>query len=245
MGPFNCRFRLCSASLTLLVLTCGDVLAMTNLDYTTSSNPPSAAASGFGVIATPTYGQTFTVPAAPDAVLHTFTFYLLDHPFGGPVDFAAYVMEWDDTVGGPVGPVRWKGPKTSLPVKEGSVAYMPITASPDVDLTPGSKFVAFVSAAGFNDGTQGATQALVTLPGIYVDGDFVFSGSNDLAAILTYPWAVSPNIDMQFVMDFRSLAEVPEPPVGAFGLSLLGLAAGRFGGRGYHGKGTDHERPAF
>lgn len=116
---------------------------------TTPSWDGSSFISPFGNGATSTYGQTFVAPS--DSVLQNFTFYL--EALFGPVQFQAQVYNWSGSLTGGNGPQGATGAPlyTSAPITLDPLAtpaFVPVTISPDVALTPGDNYVVLLTISG-------------------------------------------------------------------------------------------------
>jgi hypothetical protein len=181
-------------------------LASGALASTTITNSPAwdgtTSSQGFGYTTqfccTATYGQTVTVPVAPDTVLDSFTFYV-DLPTNAI--FRGEVYAWTPNtvdlnnfyaLGSATGPELWGSGQTSTTGYSGTppFTFTPITFSPPggIDLTAGAQYVLFFTISkdyAANAGTASACSppytpacgfvgitAGDTIPG----GDWVYQG---------------------------------------------------------------------
>lgn len=173
--------------------------------------------SGFGKGATPTFGQTFTAPAA---YLQSFSFWLSNDPGltanPGSLLFQAYVMRWDATNGYTTGPVLYTSAVQTGPTAFSSRYNF---AATNVLLNPSMQYVAFLSASSqlANIGATDANAVMETsFLGTYTGGQFVFTDNGaNLATLSTTPWDFTglPEYQSHFEATFTSAAVsvVPEP----------------------------------
>jgi hypothetical protein len=183
----------------------------------------------FGSSATPTFGNTVTVPLR-DSILQSFSFEI---NLPSSITFAGYVYAWDslppniDGSGGTTatGARLFQSAPTHT---AGTGAFELITfVTYGLPLIPGAQYVLFASTSEFSNspgsGLWGA-QAYFT-PDWYSGGAFVFNNNNDSSLWTTsYPtggWVGSfiPNGgDLAFRAEFSS---VPEPGTGLGALGAL------------------------
>jgi hypothetical protein len=99
-------------------------------------------------------GQTFTV-VWPDIFLDSFTFFVNDRwPGGRPINFAAYVMQWEGSKA--VGPVLFPSvphSTTNNGVLDGFEEFRIDTGG--TQLTAGKQYIAFFSTLGFERPSYG------------------------------------------------------------------------------------------
>ena len=181
--------------------------------------------------ASATYGQTFTAPTGGN-FLQTFSFWLGDDPQGlGTTNapsllFQAYVMQWDAANGHATGPVLYSSSVYGGPT---SLSQRYDFASPNVAVSAGTQYVAFLSASNSfgNIVPTDATALMETsLLGTYTGGAFVFTDNgSDFNSLSTNPWdftGFGPDYQAHFAADFsaNAVSVVPEPS------SLVLLVAG-------------------
>jgi hypothetical protein len=168
---------------------------MTTID-TTIFWDGSSFVQSFGEDNTATYGQTFTAGSSP---LTEFTFYLNDYSNSDSVDFAAYVMAWDGTKA--TGPVLYSSAMWS---SAGSSDFEILTFDTgELILTPGQRYVAFLSASNFFDGEFGTASVGYMSGDVYSDGMFVYSnnGSN-FESLTANDWTIGYGGDLAFKASF-------------------------------------------
>ena len=182
----------------------------------------------FGEGSTDTYGQTFTVTGT-DVVLTSFTFWIDDRLNPAPVDFAAYVMEWEDGVGlqpsHAVGDILYQSGE-QVTSNNGGIDGMEMFTfdTGGITLTPGTKYVAFLNSSLFWDGVNSSSDVGVIPAGIdsYGGGEFVLqaTGNNFVPLITEGGWNVTTQ-DLAFTANF---SPVPIPgAIWLFGSGLIGL----------------------
>ena len=205
------RNRLLAATLALLPLPAiGAVIASTGTwDGATSTGT-------FGEGSTDTYGQTFLAPAT-ETVLESVRFWLDDRLNPGPVQFAAYVMQWSDPVGilqagHAVGPILYASSavaSTNNGGQGGMEAFLFSTGG--LELIAGQKYVAFLSSSLFWDGISGGAEVGTTAGSSYADGDLVIqsTGKEFNALITGGGWNNLYDRDLAFGATFSA---VPVPP---------------------------------
>ena len=225
--------------LAFTVLLAGPVSAQTTIE-TTSFWDGLMQIQPMGKPNTATYGQTFTAPTS-DNTLQSFSFFLRDIGGGADLQFQGYIAAWDGTAG----ISRITGPL----LFESAVRSGPSTATFarfDFDvgglaLTPGSSYVAFLSASGLF-GSIPPTSAQTSwgfIPTVgtdaYSGGGFVFNNSgNDFSLLSTTAWVPLGSTDLAFEMVFDNTAPtvIPEPSTvllmgTGMGILLLGLSRKR------------------
>jgi hypothetical protein len=180
----------------------------------------SSSVGTWGDIATPTYGETVTVPVDGNSQLHSFTFDI----FGGglSLSFRTIVQNWSGTAttGSPL--FNTAGAVIAAP---GVAAY---TFTPDLALTPGGVYILYftvlgVTQAGHNSYPWGATNT-----DTYAGGSFVFSNADssststgsvsDLNSAVWSTTGCCP--DLAFAATFVAPTSTPEP--GTIGFVLMG-----------------------
>lgn len=193
---------------------------------TTAAWDGTESVSPFGEPAFATFGQTFTV-VGPEVQLDTFSFWIDDaltsfNP--DSVEFAAYVMQWDNTLLHAVGPALYQSSMQTTTNNGGLNGMEMFTFDTGgTVLLAGQKYVAFVSATDFFDGVNGVSSVGET-PNTYAGGDAVWSDNgNNFSPLTNVPWSYSDVRDLAFQATFSTpVAAAPavaEPP----SLALLGL----------------------
>jgi len=183
--------------------------------------PPDFDANPFGNPNTATYGQTFTLPVG-DGILTSWTFSLEGTTNSYPVQFG--VALWD------TGNSRMAAPPfyLSSPVNTvvGDADY---TFVPNLTLTPGQEYVAFLSITN----TPGVGNSSMPLAGgnLYAGGSFFFiNNGTDPSLWTTQGWQTFPDSDAAFTAQFDPATPVkgavPEPgSLALFGTGALGIVA--------------------
>ena len=155
-------------------------------DTVVVNSPPwdglsSAPLWGGGPDYVPTFGQTFTVPAA-DLLLTNFSVRLLLFP--SPLNFSAQILAWDESLMRPVGLPLYNESFSKTRTTPGQ--YELVSFNPNVQLNPGSSYVFQFSTLG-KDNTallNFFTSFAASTPDSYSGGKWVFSAygaGNELA----------------------------------------------------------------
>ena len=224
-----------SAALLSLVLAPASAHAQ-SLNLSENETPTSPFGKG---AASATYGQTFMAPAGGN-FLQTFSFWLGDDANQNTTNsssllFQAYVMQWDAASGHATGPALFTSSVVSGPT---SFAQRYDFASPNVAMTAGTQYVAFLSASesfGAITQTEATAYMETSLLGTYTGGAFVFTDNgSDFSALTTTTWDFTgfPEYQAHFFADFSTdaVSVVPEPSslvLLVTGLSALMLLAAR------------------
>ena len=175
----------------------------------------------FGNPDTATYGQTFVVGG--DDVLKGFSLYL-----GGnvaePFNFKGYIYAWNGS--------RADGAQLyESAVREYAGGNAPLEFAFDtgnLQLTSGSKYVAFLSTSGLQDGVSStATMPRANGGDLLPGGDFVyFNNGNDFSRLTTSSWDCSGCGfgDVWFKASLSAGDAVPEPATWAMMIGGFGMA---------------------
>ena len=197
--------------------TIGTAHAVTVIDTTPSWNGGDSIGS-FGRPFNATFGQTFTVGV--DNVLNSFTFFLRQTTVA-PVEFVAYVSQWDGIHA--TGPILYQS--TSQSTTQPNIFQNFTFNTGGTNLVSGKQYVAFVSASNFPSSGQGRLGA--TTSNVYSGGEFVVqnNGSN-FSSLTTNSWDTSFSGDAAFKASF-SAQPVPEPStiLGTLTAAGFGVAA--------------------
>jgi len=229
--------------LAFTVLLAAPVSAQTTIE-TTSFWDGLMQVQPFGKPNTATYGQTFVVPSS-DNVLNSFSFFLRDLGGGADLEFQGYIAAFDPAVGVSrlVGANLFESAIRAGPTTGATFTRYEFDVG-GLALTPGSTYVAFVSASG-HFGAISLVNAVASWGQIqtaaidpYANGHFVFSNNgNDFSLLSTIPWTSFDGADLAFELQFTSGVEpspgvIPEPStvllVGTgMGILLIGVARRR------------------
>ena len=197
-----------------------------------------------------TWGQTFTADAE-NRFMNSFTFYFdknydsSDRHFGES-RFAGYVAAWDDdpdrSHGQVVGPLLYSSGMQTVPaepIPQEVYTFPAFTFNTgSLELEPGGKYVAFMSAANFFDGVADSGWVGITETNTYDGGSLVTWSGSGLHNLTKSNWAdysdpatnsFLTNTDLAFTMVFSPTAggAVPEPSTyGMIGAAALLLIAG-------------------
>jgi hypothetical protein len=174
------------------------------------------------------YGQTFLVPL-DHSNLTAFSFWVYNIPdtSNQPLKFSAVVMAWDTDRAS--GPVLYESPIQTL--AEAQIPFNPSAftefsfSTNGVLLTPGQKYVAFLSATNefWDTNTTTAQVGYMGPNDFYLDGKAWFLNTFGIIGVETLlPWSNSfGSTDLAFQATF---SPVPIPAaVYLFGSALLGL----------------------
>lgn len=188
---------------------------------TITSGPATGSIAPFGSPQTETYGQVFTAPFT--GTLDSFTLYL-NGDVGG--DLFGGVGAWNGTAayGFGAGVSSLLYTSASAPSLPGFTAY---TYAPNLAVTAGSLYVAFLSVFGTNATTQ-TTMPLANSVNDPLINYFVWNNGNGGAGSGSWNYFFDAG-DTQFVATFSPTTAVPLPaalPLLIGGLGALG-AVGR------------------
>lgn len=212
------------------VLACAVIFTAAQSHATTATLDNSSDASGlsnccFGGngVGSTTYGEVFTAPITGTLTSFTLT---LNTGVGGDGLFGG-VASWNGTSTfntgfGPTS-ILYSSSTVASPSLPPATAY---TFTPDVSVTAGGIYVAYISVAGLNSPDQGATPNVTgSVPGIDY---FVYNDTSSLSA----PWDYALDLNSAvFTADFNfPTSATPLPaalPLFAAGLSATGLLGWR------------------
>jgi hypothetical protein len=195
-----------------------------------TNNPAWDNSSGVGSWgnggATPTYGQTITVPADGNNILNSFTFHVARLGVStSSINFFAYVQSWNgtQTTGSPLF-------TSGLLATNASPDFSTYTVNPNLALTPGNVYVLYFSTVGVANANTNSYGFGLTTSDTYAGGGFFYSNQDfpDPAAgslsDLNTTWGNRAG-DLAFTATFSGAT--PEPQslgMCALGLVLVGLA---------------------
>jgi PEP-CTERM motif len=180
------------------------------------NGPATGSIGSFGPNASPTYGQVFTAPIS--GTLSSFTLWLN----GGVGALFGGVGTWN----GPAGFATGFGSPTNL-FQSGTVAATTggaFTFAPNVSVTAGSRYVAYLSTSGVA-GALGSTTLQTTSNN--VAGIDYFVWNNGGSPINNSAWNYFADFgDARFDAVINASAAVPEPATWAMMLLGFGLVGG-------------------
>jgi hypothetical protein len=174
----------------------------------------------FGAPDTATYGQTFT---APGSVLNSFSLFLRNRFTGsGSLDLRGYVAGWNGLMASSI------LYESSTRTMNASGALQQFDFSPNLALTPGSQYVAFLSVANLPD--QPDSNFGMPRGNDQIPGEFVFINNGTSPAQWTsMPWTLDfvGQDDVWFNASF-DLTSTPEPTtLLLWGTAMAGLGVAR------------------
>lgn len=177
----------------------------------------------FGEPEIATIGQTFIAGAA-HTVLENFSFHLRFEE-GADVGFRGYVSEWDGEK--LTGPLLFESTPQTL--FSGANTFQPFVFDTEfLSLTPGTQYVAFLSASNDFDSVAGyAGLAAPVQQDSFAGGNLVLAlNADNFGALSSDPWIEIFGLDLVFTMNFEGGA-VPEPATyGVIAAVALLLLAG-------------------
>ncbi len=177
-----------------------------------------------GVVSTPGFGQTFTVPDGATTLLH-FSFFLATsgNMTASMSTYEAFIMQWNGTAA--VGDVLYSsGERTASPC---CPVWEENFLTGNLPVTAGTQYVAVVWSYSGN-----LVHSAAALDGDYVNS---YSGGSSLFphscedVLIGCGWVTQAGQDKEFVATFTSVATVPEPaPFALFAAGgLVAFAARR------------------
>lgn len=182
----------------------------------------------FGEDAASIWGQTVTVDNA-DTSLDSFSFWVNDQNSFAPVNFAAYVVAWDDTNQVATGPVLYQSATQTTTQIDAFEMFTFNTGG--LNLTQGQQYILLLSAADFFD-SQADSAFLGDSNGDNYAGGTAYllpAAGNNFAAIYSAGWVPPGNTDLVFIANFSG-TPTPEPASMALlvmGAGVIGLAVRR------------------
>lgn len=163
---------------------------------------------GNGSYVTPSFGQSFTVPAGVNAIT-SFSFWLNDELNSSVLHFTANLVKWNGTAG--TGPVLYSSAAQVTTDNHGAggmeLAQFNFAAIP---VAPGDQYMAFLSTLGVSSGLTGAAY-VGDLNGDVMSGGraYVNFTTTTVANAVQNGWAFEqPSMDYAFRAQFLA---VPEP----------------------------------
>ncbi len=223
---------------TKLALACAAIFFGTTVLHasvidTTSTWNFTTEVQYFGEPNSGTYGQTFTV-VGPDTRLDSFSFWMDGEPDPDSVDFAAYVMAWDDATRRPTGSILFESPMRTLANDSEDSLEQIIFHTGGLLLDDGQKYVAILSASNYFDGSTGRAVLGYLASDVYDGGGFFFlNNGSDFSALTSNPWEIfvgSGVADLAFQANFNvEDPTTPTPPGPVYtpeptSLALWGIA---------------------
>ena len=177
---------------------------------------PNVIVGSFGEPNAATVGQTFIAP--PNARLDRFTFYLF-YVEGGPARFSGHVGNWDGAK--VTGPLLYTSGERQLTTP---LTPIPVTfETGGVPVTPGRRYVAFLSASNFFDGLEDNTNLFLEGNTYTGGGHVALANGSNFSEIFTRDWRGLDPLDLAFVAEF---SPVPEPStMMLFGTGAAAMAA--------------------
>ncbi len=180
-----------------------------------TTNPNGGSIGNFGATSTPTYGQVFTAPIT--GLLTSFTLSLN----GGVGQLFGGVGSWN----GPATYADGFGSPANL-FQSGNVASsgaQAYTFSPNVSVTAGQRYVAYLSTYGLSGAAGSATMPTATA-GAFTNY-FVFNNSGDPRGDSSWDYfgGFGPSVAFTATFAPAAAAAVPEPATWA--MLILGMAA--------------------
>lgn len=163
---------------------------------------------GNGSYVTPSFGQSFTVPTAVNAI-NSFTFWLNDELNSSPLHFTANLVKWNGATG--TGPLLYSSAVQITTNNHGADGMEIFQFNfPGITVAPGDQYMAFLSTLGVSSGLTGAAYVG------YMSGDVMSGGrayvnytTTTVANAVPSGWAyLQPSVDLAFRAQFTV---VPEP----------------------------------
>jgi hypothetical protein len=182
---------------------------------TTITTPGDTEIHNFGWPNTATYGQIFTAPVT-DNNLDSWTFNLRKDG-GNNCNFQFFVMGWNGSTA--TGSILYQSATAVVT----STSFQAFTFLPNLTLTPGGSYVAFINESGLNGTTASSIQMQGSSANSYAGGDFRYLNNGDtFGQVSSSAWSTYSVPDMTFTAVFSS---VPEPTTFIAG-ALLALPFG-------------------
>jgi len=215
--------RVCGTFLLAIIVACISTRVATadtiKIDTIGPDGLPNVIVGSFGEPNAATGGQTFIAP--PHARrLDRFTFYLF-YVEGGPTRFAGYVGGWDGEKAS--GPLLYQSGERQVMTP---LVAVPVTfETGGIPVTPGRRYVAFLSASPFFDGVDDNTNLFLEADTYAGGGHVALGNGSNFGEIFTRSWGGLQPLDLAFTAEFST---VPEPSTMILlGTGVAALAASR------------------
>jgi len=197
------RRGLCVAALFAMISPASAQTINTISTWDGSSN-----VSAWGASATGTLGELI-VPTAGQTKLNSFTFELSQIGGTGPMQYQAFVYQFDNGVHAISGPALFSSAVLTAPA---SFPYTTVTINTgSLALTAGMQYMLFFTTTSVTQSSTASYQFAKTSSASYPAGTIYYAGSGQFSGLTTLPWAEAPG-NLAFIAAFNSLPPV-SPPV--------------------------------
>jgi outer membrane autotransporter protein len=175
----------------------------------------SSSISAWSSSVTETFGQSI-VPTASQTKLGSFTFELSQIGGTTPMQYQAYVYQWDGGSRTTVGPALFTSAVLTAP---SGIGFTPVTINAgSLALTAGVQYILFFSTTNVPQVSNGQYQ-IGKVPGTpYPAGTAYYSGSGQLSSLGSFAWE-QPGLELAFIATFitaTTTSSSSPPPITLF-----------------------------
>ena len=189
-GPWLCGVALIALS---------SPVAAQTIDTTTAWDG-SSSISGWNSTVTETIGQTIQ-PTSGQTKLGSFTFELSQIGGTTPMQYQAYVYQWDSGNKTTTGPALFTSAVLTAP---SGIGYTPVTINTgSLALTAGLQYILFFTTTSVSQVSNGQYQFGKVSAAAYPFGAAFYSGSGQLSSLGSSQWA-QPGFELAFIATFIS-----------------------------------------
>jgi uncharacterized protein with beta-barrel porin domain len=199
--------KLLLATGSMLVALSSSVSAQTI--NTTTAWDGSASISAWNSDVTETIGQTIG-PTSSQTKLSSFTFEISQIGGTTPMQYQAFVYQWNSASKTIMGPALFTSGTLTAPT---GLAFTPVTINTgSVALTAGLQYMMFFTTTSVTQVSNAQYQLGKTSGATYIAGGALYSGSGDFSSLNGTQWE-DPGLNLAFIATFASSSLAPPPPL--------------------------------